>query len=76
MKIHLRVCSVSVFILLYMYLDCMWTCTDIGTGTCDGLPSAGEGDGLQIMTVHTIMYPNIDMNMMNKNPDLHMFIVF
>ena len=28
-------------------------CTAAGTGTCDGLPSAGEGDGLQILTHQT-----------------------
>ena len=73
---HMRICYASVFILSYMHLDCMWTCTAIGTGTCDGLPSAGEGDSLQIMTQNTIVYLNIDMNMMNNNPDLHLLNLF
>ena len=43
-RICMCMCTcVCMFKLLYMYFACMWTCTAAWTGTCDGLPSAGEG---------------------------------
>ena len=66
MHIRVCICYVCMLILFNMNLTCMWTRTAIGTGTCDGVPSAGEGDSLQVKTLNTILYSNIDMNMMNK----------